>query len=130
MLVELSPLQAGLLVPRLEELRRLGLECQPFGGSVFLVRSVPNVPGARANPAAFAEALAQEAAEDSDDWLDAVCISLACRSAIRRGEALTLAEMRALLADLRGVATTAVCPHGSPLLLRYTRGALTHAFEW
>ncbi len=130
LLVELTPLQAELLTPRLEELRALGLECQPFGGSVFLIRAVPSVPGGRAQPAAFAEALAQEAAEDSDDWLNAVCISLACRSAVRRGEALTLLEMRALLADLRAAATTAVCPHGSPLLLRYTRGALAKAFEW
>jgi DNA mismatch repair protein MutL len=49
---------------------------------------------------------------------------------VRRGEALTLLEQQALLADLRMVATTAVCPHGSPLLLRYTRGALARAFEW
>jgi DNA mismatch repair protein MutL len=130
LLIELSPTQAELLTPRLEELRALGLECQPFGGSVFLVRSVPSVPGASANPAAFAEALAQDAAEDSDDWLDAVCVSLACRSAVRRGETLAPLEMRALLADLRTVPTTAVCPHGSPLLLRYTRGALAKVFEW
>jgi DNA mismatch repair protein MutL len=130
LLIELSPLQADLLLPRLAELRALGLECQPFGGSVFLVRAVPNIPGSRTSPAAFAEALAQEAAEDSDDWLDAVCISLACRSAVRRGEALTLLEQQALLADLRTVTTTAVCPHGSPLLLRYTRAALARAFEW
>ena len=44
LLVELPPLQAELLVPRLEELRRLGLECQPFGGSVFLVPSAPQCP--------------------------------------------------------------------------------------
>jgi DNA mismatch repair protein MutL len=130
LLIELTALQAELLTPRLEELRALGLECQPFGGSVFLVRAVPSVPGGRANPATFAAALAQDAAEDSDDWLSAVCVLLACRSAIRRGEPLTLLEMRTLLADLRAVEATAVCPHGSPLLLRYTRGALAKAFEW
>ncbi len=130
LLIELTALQAELLTPRLEELRALGLECQPFGGSVFLVRAVPSIPGGRANPATFAAALAQDAAEDSDDWLSAVCVSLACRSAIRRGEPLTLLEMRALLADLRAAEATAVCPHGSPLLLRYTRGALAKAFEW
>jgi len=130
LVIELTALQAELLTPRLEEMRALGLECQPFGGSVFLVRAVPSVPGGRANPATFAAALAQDAAEDTDDWLSAVCVSLACRSAIRRGEPLTLLEMRALLADLRAVEATAVCPHGSPLLLRYTRGALAKAFEW
>ena len=74
--------------------------------------------------------LAQEAAEEGDDWLSAVCISLACRCAIRRGEELSLAQQRELLADLRGASASSVCPHGSPLLLRYTQSALAHAFEW
>ncbi|HEU5347310.1 MAG TPA: DNA mismatch repair endonuclease MutL [Ktedonobacterales bacterium] len=129
-LVELSPLQARQLEPRLDELRALGLDCQPFGGSVFLVRAVPHLPGMVHDAAAVAATLAEDAATDSNDWLDVVCVSLACRTAIRRGQALTPEEQRALLADLRGVAVATACPHGSPLLLRYSRGGLARAFEW
>ena len=129
-LVELSPLQARQLEPRLDELRGLGLDCQPFGGSVFLVRSVPHLPGMARDAASIAAALTEDAATDSNDWLDVVCVSLACRTAIRRGQSLTPEEQRALLADLRGVAVTAACPHGSPLLLRYTRSGLARAFDW
>jgi DNA mismatch repair protein MutL len=130
LLIELTSSQAAILAPRLPELRALGLDCQPFGGGAFLIRAVPYVTGASASPASFAEALAQEAAEEGDDWLGAVCVSLACRCAIRRGEELSLAQQRELLADLHSVTTTSVCPHGSPLLLRYTQSALAHAFEW
>jgi DNA mismatch repair protein MutL len=130
LLIELTSSQAAILAPRLPELRALGLDCQPFGGSAFLIRAVPHLTGASASPASFAEALAQEAAEEGDDWLGAVCVSLACRCAIRRGEELSLAQQRELLADLRGVSASSVCPHGSPLLLRYTQSALAHAFEW
>jgi DNA mismatch repair protein MutL len=130
LLIELTSAQAAILAPRLPELRALGLDCQPFGGGAFLIRAVPHVTGASASPASFAETLAQEAAEEGDDWLGAVCVSLACRCAIRRGEGLNLAQQRDLLADLRGVSTSSVCPHGSPLLLRYTQSALAHAFEW
>ena len=130
LLIELTSSQAAILAPRLPELRALGLDCQPFGGSAFLIRAVPHVTGASASPASFAETLAQEAAEEGDDWLGAVCVSLACRCAIRRGEELSLAQQRELLADLRGVSASSVCPHGSPLLLRYTQSALAHAFEW
>ncbi|MGZ3677839.1 MAG: DNA mismatch repair endonuclease MutL [Ktedonobacterales bacterium] len=129
-LVELTPSQAEILSPRLAELAALGLDCQPFGGSVFLVRAVPHLPGSAQQPAAFARALTQDASEDSDDWIDHLCISLACRSAIRRGQPLTLAEQQRLLDDLRTAATTSVCPHGSPLALRYSKSFLTHAFEW
>lgn len=130
LLVELSPLQARQLEPRLDELRALGLDCQPFGDSVFLVRAVPQLPGMAYDVAGVAAALTEEAATDSDDWLDVVCISLACRSAIRRGQSLTPEEQRALLADLRAVMVVASCPHGSPLLLRYSRSGLARAFEW
>jgi hypothetical protein len=78
-LIELTSAQATILAPRLPELRALGLDCQPFGGSAFLIRAVPHVTGASASPASFVEALAQEAAEEGDDWLGAVCVSLACR---------------------------------------------------
>jgi DNA mismatch repair protein MutL len=130
LLIELTSSQAAILAPRLPELRALGLDCQPFGGSAFLIRAVPHVTGASASPASFAEILAQEAAEEGDDWLGAVCISLACRCAIRRGEELSLARQRELLADLRGASASSACPHGSPLLLRYTQSALASAFEW
>jgi DNA mismatch repair protein MutL len=130
LLIELTSAQAAILAPRLPELRGLGLDCQPFGGSAFLIRAVPHVTGASASPASFAEALAHEAAEEGDDWLGAVCISLACRCAIRRGEELSLAQQRELLTDLRAVSASSVCPHGSPLLLRYTQSALASAFEW
>ncbi len=130
LLIELTSSQAAILAPRLPELRALGLDCQPFGGGAFLIRAVPHVTGASASPASFAETLAQEAAEEGDDWLGAVCVSLACRCAIRRGEELSLAQQRELLANLRGVSASSVCPHGSPLLLRYTQSALAYAFEW
>jgi DNA mismatch repair protein MutL len=130
LLIELTSSQAAILAPRLPELRALGLDCQPFGGSAFLIRAVPHVTGASVSPSSIAEELALEAAEEGDDWLGAVCVSLACRCAIRRGEELSLAQQRGLLADLQSVNTTSVCPHGSPLLLRYTQSALASAFEW
>lgn len=129
-LVELSPLQARQLEPRLDELRALGLDCQPFGGSAYLVRAVPHLPGMAHDAAGVAAALAEDATTDSNDWLDVVCVSLACRTAIRRGQSLTHEEQRALLADLRAVDVLASCPHGSPLLLRYSRSGLARAFEW
>ncbi|MDE3231313.1 MAG: DNA mismatch repair protein MutL, partial [Chloroflexota bacterium] len=103
---------------------------QPFGGSSFLARALPSAPGAAQSVAGFARELAEDAAEEGDDWLDHVRISLACRSAIRRGQPLAEAEQRALLADLRACQASAVCPHGSPLVVRHSHAALTRLFEW
>jgi DNA mismatch repair protein MutL len=129
-LVELTPRQAEVLSWRLDELASIGIECQPFGGSTFLVRALPTPIGAAQQPSAFAAELAGHAAEDSDDWLDHVRISLACRCAIRRGQALSPSEQDALLLELRQVSAPAACPHGSPLLIRYSREQMAHQFDW
>ena len=130
LLIELTPRQTQLLTPRLSELAALGIECQPFGGSTFLVRSLPQVPGAVPTAPADTRTLLIEAAEDVEDWRDHVAIALACRSAVRRGQLLSAAEQQTLLTELREVNATAVCPHGSPLLVRLSRDWLVHAFAW
>lgn len=130
LLIELTPHQTQLLTPRLSELAALGIECQPFGGTTFLVRSLPQVPGAVPTAPAETRTLLLEAAEDVDDWRDHVAIALACRSAVRRGQPLSVEEQQTLLTELREVTAPAVCPHGSPLLVRFSRDWLVHAFAW
>lgn len=130
LVVELLPRQAEVLASRLDELATLGLACEPFGGTTFLVRSLPTVSGAAAGPAGFAGALAADAAEDAPDWRDHFRISLACRAALRRGQPLSLAEQRTLLADLRTATVSAICPHGSPIFVRYSQAFFTRLFEW
>jgi DNA mismatch repair protein MutL len=130
LLIELTPRQTQLLTPRLSELAALGFECQPFGGSTFLVRSLPQVPGAAPTATADTRTLLIEAAEDVEDWRDHVAIALACRSAVRRGQLLSAEEQQTLLTELREVNAPAVCPHGSPLLVRLSRDWLVHAFAW
>lgn len=130
LVVELTPHQATLLRARLDELASLGLVCEPFGGATFLVRGLPALPGAAVGLASLASSLAGDAAEDADDWFERFRISLACRAALKRGQPLSLAEQQALLADLRTAAAPAFCPHGSPVMMRYTRSFLARAFEW
>jgi DNA mismatch repair protein MutL len=127
--VELKRHEAELFEQRLPMLRGMGLECERFGGRSFLVRSVPGGVG-QEQLAAHLPELAQIAAEESSNWQDRLLIGLACRSALRRGRELGLAEQRTLLASLAEVSAPAVCPHGSPILLHYSRAFLIDKFEW
>src|SRR6266568_3067193 len=43
---------------------------------------------------------------------------------------LGIDEQRALIAALAGVSAPAVCPHGSPILLHYSRTFLIDKFDW
>ncbi len=128
-IVEMKRYQADLLEQRLPMLRGLGLECERFGGRSFLIRSVPTSEG-NEQLIAHLQELAEIASEDSPDWEDHLLIGLACRSAMRRGRELSLGERTTLLKALASVSAPAVCPHGSPILLHYSRAFLIDKFDW
>ena len=127
--IELKRAQAELLEMRLPILRDLGLECERFGGRSFLIRSLPGGEG-QEQLASHLQELAEIAAEDSKDWEDHLLIGLACRSALRRGRVLGRDEQRGLINALATVSAPAVCPHGSPILLHYSRTFLIDTFDW
>lgn len=128
-IVEMKRHQADLLEQRLPMLRGLGIECERFGGRSFLVRSIPTTEG-QEQIVAHLQELAEAAAEDSPDWEDSLLISLACRSAMRRGRELSRGEQTTLLKALANVTAPAVCPHGSPIVLHYSRTFLIEKFDW
>jgi DNA mismatch repair protein MutL len=128
-IVEMKRYQAELLEQRLPMLRGLGIECERFGGRSFLIRSVPAGEGSE-QVVAHLQELAEVAAEESTDWEDQLLIGLACRSALRRGHVLGEGEQKTLLNALANAAAPAVCPHGSPILLHYSRAFLIDKFDW
>ncbi|WP_081838472.1 DNA mismatch repair endonuclease MutL [Thermogemmatispora carboxidivorans] len=128
--LELKGWQAELLEQRLPILASLGLDCEHFGGRSFLVRSVPEGIGDSEQLVAHLRELVEIALEESGDWKDRLLIGLACRSALRRGRTLSQGEQQDLLLRLAQTSAPAVCPHGSPVLLHYSRAFLSEKFEW
>ncbi|MCC6175990.1 MAG: DNA mismatch repair endonuclease MutL [Chloroflexi bacterium] len=126
--MELTPARADVLGDRLPALEALGFGCERFGSHSFLVRSAPDVPAAL-QQAVLADVL-DEASAEAEDWRERLLIRLACRSAIRRGKALTLPEATALLEQLGRVQTPALCPHGAPVVLHFNRRFLERQFAW
>ena len=73
---------------------------------------------------------ADDAADGGTDaWRDRLCTALSCRSALRRGEPLSLAAMRDLLARLGTTESPAVCPR-LPIVLHVASAFLTRQFDW
>jgi DNA mismatch repair protein MutL len=127
--LELQPQQARQVLERLPTLQALGFDCQPFGGHLFLVRSVPAIPDAE-DVTEMLPTVMVEAAGPDDRWEARLLASLACRAAVRRGRELNEAEIRRLLGDLAGTTTPAACPHGSPVVLHFSGDFLRHQFRW
>jgi DNA mismatch repair protein MutL len=127
--LELQESAARRLVTRLSSLESLGFACEQFGPQSFIVRATPAGEGLEAIAALLAEVLA-EASVDRDDWRQGLLASIACRSALRKGRPLGMAEARDLVARLGTVSSPAACPHGSPILLHLSDRFLTRQFDW
>ena len=132
LVLELRREQAERFARRLADLAALGFQVEHLQGLTYLVHSVPTVEGAASAlklPAAEDE-LWREATLPGDHWLDRLRTSVACRTALRRGQALPLPVMLELLHSLASLNAPTVCPHGSPLILEVTTEFLARQFDW
>ncbi len=119
--VELAPAEAAALPEALPVLLELGLELEPFGRHTVLVRSVPAVAG-RLPPEALVRACLEESVREGvvtagRRALEKLASVVACRSAVRAGDALSHEEMQALLDDLGRCEDPYTCFHGRPTLV-------------
>ena len=122
--VEPRPLAA--LIESSEAVARLGFDFEHYGDSTLAIRAVPALLAGR-DPGQLVRNLAEElaaagagadalrAGSRSLDAADRVFASLACHSARRRGDVLSLQEQRALLDAMDAIPWAPCCPHGRPV---------------
>ncbi len=130
--LELGQLQSHFVRCHLSTLKRAGFVLDPFGGSSFLVRSIPTIL-ARLDYEKLVTDLIDEISfggtATAEDLFGEILATVACRAAIRAGEPLSRAEMQRLLDDLLTVDNPSLCPHGQPVMIAITREELDRRFE-
>lgn len=120
--VELPFDQAEALRESIPTLRALGVELEPFGGNVFLVRGWPLVLAERQARLGFEGPLRAVATlwrEGNRELLE-LWREVACAAAVRAGEELSLEEQEALIAAWKSTKEPARCPHGRPIAVKLT----------
>jgi DNA mismatch repair protein MutL len=131
LMLDLSPEQAAVVAEELPTLNELGVAIEPFGGSSYLVRSIPAILS-RDNPQAalteIVDGLARQ--EDLVDTTDeARLVTLICkRAAIKGGTSLSLPEMRELVQRLEACRSPRTCPHGRPTMVYMSASELARQF--
>ena len=132
LIVTLTGAEAALLEQYREYFEQLGFEIDSFGGSSYAMRAVPcdlyghceaeflqdilnelgtgQVPNA---PTAIAERIA----------------TMACKSAVKGNNRLSLAEMQELLEQLLTLDNPYHCPHGRPTMIVMTKQELERKFK-
>lgn len=122
--LELPPHQAALLGRMMPELNRNGFQVEHFGGTSILIRSVPAIAresDCRKLISEILEGLEKEDRTlDVDRIRDRIAVTTACRSAIKVNMPLTMEKMQWLLDQLALTRIPTNCPHGRPIILRFS----------
>jgi DNA mismatch repair protein MutL len=122
--LELPPHQIALLKRVMPELNTNGFQVEPFGGNSVLIRSVPAIAGDSDCRKLLAEILEgleiDERTLDVDRIRDRIAVSTACRSAIKINTPIAAEKMQWLMDQLSLTRIPTNCPHGRPIMLRFT----------
>ena len=123
--VPLDPPQRlkGLTPKQVDNLETIGIEIEPFGPGVWLVRSLPKIMLDDPEPVEGLRILSQ-----TDRMTDAMA-SVACRSAINNGTELSLPQMQNLINAWQQTQTPRTCPHGRPIYLSLEEKDLARFFR-
>jgi DNA mismatch repair protein MutL len=130
LVIELSPEELVAFDRSVDELGEIGFDAERFGDQSVVIRQLPAVVKGVDIAERF-HLILQELADGGagDSWMDSVAISAACHTSIRAGQALSLQEMRELVAQLERTEQPRACGHGRPTMLHMSQGELERQFS-
>ena len=127
--VEAGPRVAAMMEDRLDNLRQLGFEVEPFGAYTYLIRAVPAILGGGDPTETVLDIMDEAGSRDAmGSWQEEFIVSLACHGAIRSGQTLSVEQMRELVAQLEETSLPRACPHGRPTMLHVSAEQLEREF--
>ncbi|OGQ94184.1 MAG: hypothetical protein A2521_05830 [Deltaproteobacteria bacterium RIFOXYD12_FULL_57_12] len=118
-MLELSASQIEVLQKYRDEIERLGLVIEEFGGQSFVLKAVPALLG-HLSPGEIVAGVLEQFHEESGKTrgsaarIEEILAGLACKAAIKAGHRLEEQEMVALIAQMRESDAFSHCPHGRP----------------
>ncbi len=117
-IVELSESDCARLMAVADDLTRLGLTLEPFGGGAIAVRETPAILGevdARAMILDILDELADQGESQTvQARIEAILSRVACHGSVRSGRRMRAEEMNALLREMEATPHSGQCNHGRP----------------
>ncbi|MGB9104118.1 MAG: DNA mismatch repair endonuclease MutL, partial [Terriglobales bacterium] len=133
LIVELSPQQQAIFAEICDELRHNGFDAEPFGSRTVAVKTAPAGVDASDVERMLHELLTQFEREEQALNLEIararIAASIACHAAIKINTPLTADKMEWLLRELAKTECPFSCPHGRPVVLRYSVRDIQKAFK-
>jgi DNA mismatch repair protein MutL len=133
MVIELTPAQQAVFSEISDELQKNGFEAEPFGARSIAVKIAPAGIQAGEVEHMLHELLDQFSREEQTLNLEQIrgriAASIACHAAIKVNMPLEQNKMGWLLAELAKTDCPMSCPHGRPVVLRYSMKDIQKAFK-
>jgi DNA mismatch repair protein MutL len=133
LVIELSPAQQAVFAEISDELALNGFEAEPFGSRSIAVKIAPAGIEATQVEHMLHELLDQLSHEEQSINLERVrariAASVACHAAIKVNMPLEQNKMEWLLGELAKTDCPMSCPHGRPVVLRYSMKDIQKAFK-
>jgi len=130
---ELAPRQRVILDRISEELSANGFDVTPMGGQSVAIQAAPAGISAADAQRLLAEILdgieREHQAVSIDSLQSKIAASTACHAAIKVNMLLDQTKMEWLLAELAKTEWPMSCPHGRPIVLRYSLREIERAFK-
>lgn len=129
--ITLTPVEKALALEKDAFLSDMGFEIEDFGNNAVVLRSLPADCPYDEGADLFVEMLGILAGNESGEITavrDKAVYTVACRSAIKANQSLSLSELEKLYkqaASLEGITT---CPHGRPIIVKLSKYQIEKMF--
>lgn len=124
--------EAIYIVEYIHELSLLGVKLEEFGGGTFMVREVP-IWLFRGREKEFIEEIIfqmiSNRKKEKHEFLDNLAKSLACKRSIKGNEYINKMQIEYLLTDLEKCSQPYTCPHGRPVIIRFSKTEIEKWFK-
>lgn len=129
--IRLSPAEFSAFRENVLFFERAGFEIEDFGNNTVMVRSIPMILEG-ADIAEFIISgigLIGNGKEKVSLFSDRAVYTMACKAAIKANRKLRPEEIDALLKELAAVKNPGTCPHGRPIIIKYTKYEIERKFH-
>ncbi len=128
--ITVSHAQKLLIDENMDSFSALGFDIEPFGTLEYKVSAVPMVATNAPVAGLINDALGEIYENRGKEVLQRECIiRAACRSAVKAGDKLSMAELQSVAQSFLTTGVIPTCPHGRPVITVITKKQIEKSFK-
>lgn len=127
-----TPSEALLIEEKMDIINKLGIILEDFGGGTYTVREIPVWIKPKQEKEFVEEILSHimnDRKTEKYQFLDNIAKSLACKKSVKANEYLSQNQVDYILEDLEKCNNPYTCPHGRPIIIKYSKYEIEKWFK-